>query len=427
MESIFPTVRNGSIFNASSLDLQFARTKTLDPRVTFTRASSGTYVGSDGLIKTATTNEPRFDHNPTTGESLGLLVEEQRTNSIRNNTMVGAVAGTPGTLPTNWSASLAGGLSREVLSIGQANGINYIDLRVFGTTTNANLALNLTFEPVSGAASASGQAWAESVYLSIVGGSLSGVANTRLYLSSTNGTSELAYYNLGDMALTSALTRFSGTASPATAGMTAVRPMLWVQHSGIGSAIDITLRIGLPQLEQGAFATSVIPTTTATVTRSADVASISGSNFSSWYRQDEGTVFASTRLAISPNLANSSIIGIGDGTNSNRVQLGASTSSSGNINGVVTAGGVFQAQPLVGSITNTGPHRVAFGYATNSVQVGVNSLLGTEDTSATMPSTATSAYLANGANPNSQSSMTFARLTYWPQRLPNSTLQEVTR
>ena len=56
LESVFPTVRNGSIFNASSLDLQFARTKTLDPRVTFTRASSGTYVGSDGLIKTATTN-----------------------------------------------------------------------------------------------------------------------------------------------------------------------------------------------------------------------------------------------------------------------------------------------------------------------------------------------------------------------------------
>jgi hypothetical protein len=43
-----------------------------------------------------------------------------------------------------------------------------------------------------------------------------------------------------------------------------------------GVAIDITLRIGMPQLEQGAFATSVIPTTTATVTRATDVASING-------------------------------------------------------------------------------------------------------------------------------------------------------
>ena len=70
------------LFSSAPLDLRFALLKTLDSRVTFTRASTGTYVGSDGLIKTATTNEARFDHNPTTGESLGLLVEEARTNLL---------------------------------------------------------------------------------------------------------------------------------------------------------------------------------------------------------------------------------------------------------------------------------------------------------------------------------------------------------
>lgn len=71
--SNFPTTR-------PSLDLNFAQTKRLDPRVTFSRASSGTYTDVDGLIKSAATNVARFDHNPTTGESLGLLVEEARTN-----------------------------------------------------------------------------------------------------------------------------------------------------------------------------------------------------------------------------------------------------------------------------------------------------------------------------------------------------------
>jgi hypothetical protein len=33
----------------------------------------------------------------------GALIEEARTNSIRNNSMQGAVAGSPGTLPTNWT------------------------------------------------------------------------------------------------------------------------------------------------------------------------------------------------------------------------------------------------------------------------------------------------------------------------------------
>lgn len=74
-----------------SLDLNFAKNKSLidsvsgNNLVTFTRASTATYVGEDGLIKTAAVNEPRFDHNPTTGESLGLLVEEQRTNLLNQS------------------------------------------------------------------------------------------------------------------------------------------------------------------------------------------------------------------------------------------------------------------------------------------------------------------------------------------------------
>jgi hypothetical protein len=47
-----------------TLDLDFANSKTLDPRITFTRSSGGSYVGADGLIKYAGVNEARFDHDP---------------------------------------------------------------------------------------------------------------------------------------------------------------------------------------------------------------------------------------------------------------------------------------------------------------------------------------------------------------------------
>lgn len=50
------------------------------------------------------------------------------------------------------------------------------------------------------------------------------------------------------------------------------------------------------QLEAGAFPTSCIPTTTAAATRAADAATITGANFSSWYRQDEGTFMCSWRI-----------------------------------------------------------------------------------------------------------------------------------
>ena len=65
-----------------SLNLNFARSRALDNRITFTRGSSATYVGRDGLIKTAGNNEPRFDHDPSTLDSLGLMIERERTNLI---------------------------------------------------------------------------------------------------------------------------------------------------------------------------------------------------------------------------------------------------------------------------------------------------------------------------------------------------------
>ena len=86
-----PWVRDPLWRNARAvptLDLRFADNKSLVDAVTgaslvtFTRASDGTFVDSAGVIQTAATDVPRFDHDPTTGESLGLLVEEQRTNLL---------------------------------------------------------------------------------------------------------------------------------------------------------------------------------------------------------------------------------------------------------------------------------------------------------------------------------------------------------
>jgi hypothetical protein len=59
-------------------------TGRLDSRVTFTRASSATYRDSTGTRQTAAINVPRFDYTAS-GVLLGLLIEEQRTNSFLNS------------------------------------------------------------------------------------------------------------------------------------------------------------------------------------------------------------------------------------------------------------------------------------------------------------------------------------------------------
>jgi hypothetical protein len=69
-----------------ALSLPFAETQSLTARVgptpTFTRASTATFIGSDGLIQTAAINTPRFEYDPVTLQCRGLLVEASRTNLV---------------------------------------------------------------------------------------------------------------------------------------------------------------------------------------------------------------------------------------------------------------------------------------------------------------------------------------------------------
>jgi hypothetical protein len=73
--SRYPTIR-------PTLLLDFANSKYLDPRITFTRASTATVFDEKGVMQTVSSGAPRFNHNPVTGESLGLLMEESRTNLL---------------------------------------------------------------------------------------------------------------------------------------------------------------------------------------------------------------------------------------------------------------------------------------------------------------------------------------------------------
>ena len=67
--------------------MDFAGAKILPSYATFSRASIGSYVDVNGIIKVAKAGQPRFTHNPVTKESLGILIEESRTNyAINSNT-----------------------------------------------------------------------------------------------------------------------------------------------------------------------------------------------------------------------------------------------------------------------------------------------------------------------------------------------------
>jgi hypothetical protein len=376
----------------------------------------GEYVPTVAAINSA----PRFDHNPTTGESLGLLVEEARTNSLTNNMMVGAVAGTPGTLPTGWPFQVgSNGLAVSIVGTGTESGITYLDWRISGTATAAAVG-DICF----GRASAlTAQTWTASFYLRLVAGNLSGVTGATIGLIEETAAQTFvtgALYSISLPTTALLITQRPTASRTLTGGITIalLRNNLTFNVSS-GSTVDFTIRIGLPQLEQGAFATSVIPTTTATVTRAADVASISGSNFSAWYRQDEGSFFCST---FAPK--GSVVFGTGDTfDNTQYVTVSA-------LNNVpIRSGGLDQAF-LTAPVSSSANTNIALGYALNSFAAVSNGGTISTDTGGAVPlaqvrlKLGSSAWDTTGVN---NINGHIRRLTYWPVRLGNNVLQQITQ
>ena len=109
--------------------------------ITFTRASSATYLDSDGVLKTASTNIPRIEYDAD-GNRLGLLVEEQRVNYARysedfTNPFWGKVGtgGSPAVIVTgNQAIAPDGTLSADKLIAGTGVGTHYLQQSVTAYT-----------------------------------------------------------------------------------------------------------------------------------------------------------------------------------------------------------------------------------------------------------------------------------------------------
>ena len=181
-------------------------------------------------------------------QPVGLILDKHQSdgrgivNRIRNNTMVGAVAGTPGTLPTNWVKSTAG-LEPSIVGVGVENGINYIDFR-FAGTPSAITAQTITFESPSLVITV-GETWTSSAFVKLVSGGLTNTSVISLRLMDEPGATN---FTPG-----ATLTRIVNVrTSTSTSANTRLR---WSYIDTV-TPVDFTLRIGLPQLELGSVATA---------------------------------------------------------------------------------------------------------------------------------------------------------------------------
>jgi len=175
------------------------------------------------------------------------------------------------------------------------------------------------------------------------------------------------------------------------------------------------------QLEVGSFPTSYIRTEASQVTRAADAASMTGANFSSWYRQDEGTLFAEFAYSSETPTTFSNIYEISDNTSNNRI-----FSRRPNFSGIESQVINASATQVAFSTAFLQAGKNILTYKTDDIAYVQNAGTVSTDTSAAVPVTTQIGIGWNGRT-GGQMSGHIRRIAYYPKRLTNAQLQALTQ
>ena len=368
------------------------------------------------LLETVASGVARFDHNPVTDESLGLLIEESRTNLLTYSEQFDNGA---------WIKTQSNIVSNTVVA---PNGALVGDLHLPNTTAaEHSIAQNFSF--------VSGTTYTLSIYLKAAGytqcrirfqsGAFGGTAQSidvdlvagTTVSSSGSPISTITNVGNGWYRVTS-----TATATTTISAAISVFPIIGGSTTGAGNGYS-GIYIWGAQLEAGAFATSYIPTVASQVTRAADVALMTGTNFSSWYNHPQGTFFAQFTPVTANYGSNRNIFVVSDNTVNNF--NGLRYSSTGTASSLsVSVGGVTQATVLSGTMVAGTSYKLAGAYsASDFASIRDGGALVT-DNAGTVP-VVTQAEIGSLTS-TSTGTQTIKKIAYYPFRVTNAQLQGLT-
>lgn len=396
-----------------------ARTSNFANIATVTRASKKTDAGgwdftNGGTVGTLT----EYDNNVAAIHgTAGLLGEEATTNDIRNPRCEGAVAGTPGTPPTNWIVG-GTGFSQETVGAGTEDGWPYVDIRVYGTPASFPFIYTETATAIPGV---NGETFTFSAGLRIVGGDLTNVAGVRFNFVENNSGGGTVKGNPQDfLNVDSTHKRWFSTETLSGTGTAYVAPRIDI--SWVSGAIDITLRIYAPQIEQKAFPTSpVFPTVGAPAasTRAADDVAIPAS---AWLGTSH-TVYVSAQPGVISGSVDSTLFSLSAQTGNDRI-VSRYDAGTGSIEGLVVIGGSTVATSLGSSPGVVGTvQKVALALAQDDYAFSATGE--TQDTDSSTGALFTPTELQIGAAYNNTLHFNgyIKDVRYWPRRLSNAELE----
>lgn len=339
--------------------------------LTWVRGSSANRTNSSGNIELMASGVPRLSYMY--GSCPAALLEPQRTNSIRNSSMVGAST-SPSTIPTNWTASL-GGLTATVVGVGNENSLPYIEVRLNGTAIST--VTTISFESNTQIVASNGQTWTSSFWIKEISASAPPLIYRNTIVERDSIGASLATTSQ-TITISSTLTRNSFTRTNTNAS-TARISVAFSATMNIGSSYDFTVRIASPQMELGAFATTWINTTTAAATRVADTFSRDNIYTNGLISANGGTWFVELRGNVAyVRDGSANAIGVGDSTtlSTNSFIIRNNSSTASRLVIVKRVGGVLTL--LYATTTDT--TKIAIKWNGSTADIFVN---GTKQVSAT--------------------------------------------
>ena len=231
------------------------------------------------------------------------------------------------------------------------------------------------------------------------------------------GTIQIAFQNgITSLDITSLIN--STTYTRVTLTDTVLNPEVGFNISDASNAIDVDCC----QLETGPSASTPIVTTTAAVTRNADVLVYTGAaDFGTGSMYCEATSIVGTNNTGSGNNA----IAISDGTNNERVNIDQpNTTTNARLN--VSDGGVAQAAiTILSKFALNTTVKLGGAWTTNLVDFAADGALGTQDTAATMPTT-NRVYIGCGAAGTQQFAGCVKNVKIWNRALSRDEIDVLT-
>lgn len=416
--------------SAGAVTVSNYATKAFADILTATRSTTGTYFDASGVMQVAAINEMRFDHDPVTGESLGLLLEGARTNVVLYS-----------------STSDASWLGGNIVS--EYNTTETTDL--FDTNTAAKFKENVSMNShlifnTSTFAFANATAYTMSAFVKASG-------TNRIQLTGTSpafGAGQYANFSLiGDGSILAIAGCTAGiqkcgngwyrifitvTSITAISGTQIVLAFINSDVSSrtpnyLGSEAN-SIYVWGAQVEAALFPSSYIPTTSGAVTRAADVVLNNASNtvpFASWYNSSAVTVYCEFSTFGVGGTTTQHFYNINDNTNNNGIAnyINSDASPAGNAFELKNATVNVVNENYGDSILNGDLVKTAFALELNNFAICMDGLSPVTDATGTIP-TLTQINFGNRSSNDRPIYGHIRALYYYPVRVTDAELQRIT-